>query len=725
MKRSNWKSNLLMTAAGATLLGVAPASIAAAQDTPSVQADVITVTAQRREESILDVSASVSAFDADDLSSIGVERLDDLASAFPSVFINTGNGLRSTEITVRGISSNTNNPGVEQAVGVFVDGVFQARPTTVNTNVYDLERLEVVRGPQSALYGKNTIAGAVNFITRGPGDEASFESVISVGEFNALSLYAGGDVIFSPNARARISVSSQTRDGYVENTVTGTDLDDQDEIGARVTFVADPTENLTLTFRGDIASNDTNGGSAEILNNGVLAGSPLADADPSDRQVAQDFDTVQERDVWGVSAQADWSLNSGVLTSITAFRNFEWFNAADNDFTFLNQLRSGISEDHDQFSQEIRFSSDTGGVFNYIIGAFYSQEDFATIANSVVGPDLGIYPTEQSLSIFADLETTSFSVFAQGEYLLSDQLSLTGALRYAEDEKEVTHSVIGDPFAIFSPNIPQSTLSRSDGEFTPSFSVNWEPDDVTLIYGSYARGYKSGGYNVFSITPTDTAEYEPEFVDSYELGLKRTLAGGALYLAGTLFYLEYTDLQVNSLLLVNGVPSFTTSNAASAETTGFELEGRLAVTEALSFTGSYSYNDASFDSFPNATPAGDDFSGNTLTQSPEHSLFLAGDFRTPIANGIELVLHGNLSYRSEIFFTNNNDPDLSQDGVTLFNARAGLSFDDDRWSVMAWGRNIGDEEYAVGRSNGVIIPGQQIQSLGAPQTWGVELRGRF
>lgn len=724
MRHTSFKTILYLSCAG-TMLASAPSGIAMAQGDVTAAPDVITVTTQRRAESILDVSASLSALGEADLEARGVERLDDIASAFPSVYINTGSGIRTTVVTVRGISSDTNNPGVEQAVGMFVDGVYQARPTTVNTNLYDLERLEVVRGPQSALYGKNTIAGAMNFITKGPGEEPSFEAAVSAGDFNALSLYAAGDVVFSPSARARVSVSSQTRDGYLENRFTGTDLNNRDELAGRLTFVAEPTDAFTFTLRGDFAENESNAGASEILANGVLAGGPLADADPFDREIAQDFDPVQEREVWGLSGQADWDFSGGVLTSITAFRHFDWFNSNDNDFTALNQLRSGISEDHDQFSQEIRYVSDTNGRFDYIVGAFYSREDFATVSNAVIGPDLGIYPSEVPLDIFGDIQTTSYAVFGQGDYVFTDALSVTFGLRYSEDEKEVTHSASGDPFAIFSPNLPETTRSRSDAEFTPSLALNWEPDSSTLLYASYARGYKSGGYNVFSISPTNDAEYDPEFVDSYEIGAKRSFAGGSLYLAGAIFYLEYTDLQVNSLILVGGTPTFTTSNAATAETTGFEIEGRWVATDSLSFSGGYSYNDASYDSFPNATPSGDDFSGNALTQSPDHSFSLAADFETPVTDTIDLVLHGDLSYRSEIFFAPNNDPDLTQGDLTLVNARAGFSFNDDRWSVMAWGRNLTDEDYAVSRNNGVIIPGQQTQALGAPRTWGVELRGRF
>lgn len=725
MTRSTTRRAFALSAAVSALSAGLAAAPAFAQDGEEADNDVIVVTAQRREQSILDVAASVSALGEEALDSRGVARLDDVASIFPNVYVNTGNGLRSTVITIRGIASEPNNPGVDQSVGVFVDGVYQSRPTSINTSLYDLERIEVIRGPQGALYGKNTIAGALNIITQGPGEEPSFDTVVSVGNYDAVNLFAAGDVIFSPKARARVSLSSQTRSGFIENTATGDDLDDQNEISGRITFVAEPSDALTVTLRADAASNDTNAGATEILDNGPLAGTPFADADPEDRIIAQDFNTVQERDVFGGSVQLDWALGGGTLTSLTAYREFEWYNANDNDFTVLNQLRSGITEDQDQISQELRFTSALGERFNYIVGAFYIRETLDTIANAVIGPDLGVYPDETPADIFADLVTTSYAVFGQGELFLSEEFSITTALRYSSDEKEITHSVTGDPFGLFSPDIAPRTITRTDEEFTPSVSLNWHPSDRFLAYASYGRGYKSGGFNAFSITPTNNAEYDPEFVNSYEIGLKTSVADGAIYLAGSVFMLDYTDLQVNQLVLVGGIPSFTTSNAASAEATGFELEANWSVSDALSLSASYSYIDASFDDFTNATSSGDDYTGNTLPQSPEHTFSVAGDLRAPVADGVAFIAHADVSYRSELFFSPENDPVLAEDATTLLNARAGFSFKEDRWTLLAWGRNLTDETYAVGRANGVIIPGQRTQNLGAPLTWGVEIRGQF
>lgn len=714
------RASLLAAAGGMALLCAVP--VAYAQS--SGGEEEIIVTAQRREQAITDVPGSVSAMGGAELAARGVDRLDAIASAFPNVFINSENGLRTTDITVRGISSEPNNPGIDQAVGVFIDGVYQGRPTTINTSVYDLDRVEVIRGPQGALYGRNTIAGAINFITQAPGRETSFDFAASGGEFDALTLYAGANLVVSPEAALRVSLSSQEREGLTQNSFTGVDMDNMDEVGGRLTFVLDATPDFRLTLRADAATNRTNAGALEVLDNGGFTGSPVADADPEDRSVAVNVDSQQDRDVWGGSIQADWSIGGGELTSLTAFREYQWWNVQDNDYTILDMLSSGIGEDQNQFSQELRYTSPTGGALDYIVGAYYLRESLDTIAHATIGEDLvAPYVGGEEARIYADLSVESYAVFAQGVYHFNDAWSVTGALRYSHDEKEITHSVQADPFELFGVSQAARDLSRSDDEVTPSVSVNWEPTPASLLYASFSRGYKSGGYNAFSITPTDDAEFAPEFVDSYELGYKTNLAGGAMYFAGSVFWLDYTDLQVNQLRNVGGIPTFTTSNAASAESFGIELEARWRPSANFSLTGAYAYLDASFNDFVDATAGGADYTGNRLPQAAEHSASISADFRSPLSDGIDLVIHGDATYRSEIFFGPSNEADFSQEGYALLNARAGLDLGD--WSVMAWGRNLTDETYATYRGGGVIDPTQRLQALGAPRTWGIELRGEF
>jgi iron complex outermembrane recepter protein len=722
------KPAVLSQAIRGLLLGTTAASCMAAPALSAAETTLeeVVVTATRRATSIQDVPIAISALTADALTQAGVNRVDDLASAVPNTFINTGGGLRTTSVTVRGISSNPNNPGVDPSVGVFVDGVYMSRPTTLNASLYDLERIEVVRGPQGALYGKNTIAGALNFISKLPTEEFTGEARLSYGNhadtsvFGVLSGALGSDRVLG-----RISGSFQQRDGLTKNLATGTQLDDIDSQSARATLLWKPMDTIDVIVRGDTSRDRTNAGSSEIYRNGAFEVTPLADASPWDRRVSNDRDTVQNRDTDGASLQIDVDAMDGVLTSISAYRQFDWHNVADNDFTVLNMLSSGIDENQSEWSQELRFVSGSDGPLQYVAGAFYSNQSLDTASVATVGPDLGIYPTEVQGVINADLTTESFAAYGQVAYDFAERWNATLALRYSNESKDVEHQQTGDPFQILLQDQPLQRLSRSDSELSPSASLTYEFSDVARAYASYGRGFKAGGYNVFSISMTDPAEYEPEVVDSYELGFKAMLADERVRLNAALFYMDYQDLQVNQLVLENGVPQFTTSNAASATSQGIEVELTAKVTDTLEGSLNYGYADATYDDFRNANLAGDDYSGNRLPEAAKHTVSAALDYHRLLGAALQFTARADVTYRSAAYFEPANVTDYEQGGYALLGARVGLASANGHWGVTAWGRNLADEDYVAFRGDGVIVPGQAIQTLGLPRTYGIELNVGF
>jgi len=737
-RRSGLRRGLFPTTALAAGLGVWAPS-AAAQGVEQV-----VVTAQKRQQTLQDVSASVSVLTGDTLDDAGVNRLDDIAGTMPNVLLSTASASRNSPITIRGISSEPNNPGVDPAVGVFVDGVYMSRPTTINTNLYDLERIEVIRGPQGTLYGKNTIAGAINFISRNPGDEFRVEGAVSFGTYGSRDVFGAVDVPLGEGAGLRVSGTLQQRDGLIENLVTGNDLNDVDEHGLKAALVFNPSDDLEIILRGDTSKADTANGALEVRDNGILTGSPLADADPFDRKIANDREAASNREISGISGEINWDVSGGTLTSIAAYRQFDWFNFNDNDYSPANFLSSGISEDQDEWSEELRFTSDEGGAFEYILGAFYAEQTYNTNSAATVGTDffpliagslppalvpvfLALYTADINASILADIETQSWAAFAQGTYHLTDALRVTAGLRYSIEDKDVTHSqaVTGDPFAILAAPSTPRTLSRSDREWSPSVALAYEFSETLSAYGSYSRGFKTGGYNVFSITPADDAEYEPEFVDTFEFGVKTIGLDGALVVNASAFWLGYTDLQVNQLVLVGGVPVFQTSNAAEAESKGLEIEAAWEPVAGLDFTASYGYLDATFEDYRNATAAGDDYTGNRLPRAPRHMFGASAQLVTPVANGVDLFARADLSHRASIFFESDNAARKSDDALTLLHLRAGLEFEAGRYGIYAWGRNVTDEDYPFFIVDGAILPGQVVQDLAPPATYGVEVRAAF
>ncbi|MEI9995589.1 MAG: TonB-dependent receptor [Rhizomicrobium sp.] len=706
---------------GGTALGTLAPAFAA-------EVETVVVTAEKRSQDIQSVPASISALSAEDIKNAGITRFQDFAATLPNVYIDERN-LRTTAISIRGIVSETNNPGIDQAVGVFVDGVYMGRPTTINTSLADIDRVEVIRGPQGTLYGKNTIAGAINVITALPGDAFDARATVDGGDYGYFlgTVSAGGPI--SDTVGGRISGTYERRDGFVKNTVTGTSLDDVNSLSARAAFTYKPADDLEFILRGDIAKDRTNSGAYDVLNNGALAGSPLADSNPNDRKIAENLDTVQNRDVWGTSLEANWSPGFGTLTSITAYRGFEWRNFADNDYTVLDLESSGINERQTQFSEELRFASPTGEALEYIVGLYYFNQQLDTDALATAGPDLAAlipgypYTNPEDITITGNVGTREFSVFGQLTYNVTDALSVTAGLRYADEHKTLIHSEIADPFQILAQTQAVRAIKMPESNLSPSANVAYKIDDDLRVYASYGRGFKSGGFNAFSVTPTDDARYKPEQVDSYEVGVKSEWFDRKLLFDVSAFHMDYRNLQVNQLLNVGGLPQFVTSNAAKAVSQGVETQVTAQPYDWLGLTLGYGYLDAHFSDYRHATPADDDYTDNRLVKAPGHTLSLASQIQAPITSGLDFTWHTELTYRSRYFFDTANQYD--QGPLTLVNMRIGLADSDGQWEATLWARNLFDTEYAIDRTAGAIVPGQVIQALGAPRTVGIEIRTKF
>ncbi len=701
----------------------------AQQAAPTAANDIVTleeiiVTAQRRPTSAQDTPISLTAISGSTLADSGVKRVEDIANMLPNVYIDSRN-LRGQNIAIRGISADLNNPGLDQGVGIFVDGVYMGRATATNQNLFDLERIEVLRGPQGTLYGKNAIAGAINYVTRLPGDETYAEGMLGYGNFDSVT---GSLLLSAPLVDDKLSASiggsiDQQR-GLIFNSLTGKHIDNRNGQNARAVIRARPNEDLDIILRGDISRDRTRSGAIEVLNDGAMTGTPLDQPDPRTRVVAQNRDPQSDRDAGGVSAEINLRTDAGTLTSLSAWRYSDWYNLGENDYTPLDILASGIREDQKQLSQELRFASAGSGPFDYVLGLYYFHQDLDTQARSIAGPDLGVYPYEVDGSIFADVVTNSYAAFSHGTYRLTDQVSLSGGLRFTKENKNVKHRQQGDPLQLLLPNIPLREISRSETNVSPSVSLNYKPEENLFFYLTFSQGYKSGGFNVFSISPTDDAEYEPEHVNNYEAGVKTTFLDRRLQIDASVYHLDYRRLQASQLLLINNLAVFQTSNAAKARSRGAEISLAARPVRELTLSATYGYVDATFPEYPNATSTGADYSGNRLPRAPRHNASAAVQYEVPVGGDLELFARAELSHRSHIFFAADNIH--GQDAVTLLNARIGIQdYAKGNWGVYLWGRNLTNVDYVIYREAGAIVPGQVIQSIAAPRTYGLELRGRF
>ena len=698
----------------------------------------IIVTAQKRAADVQDVPISMSVFGSEVLERGGVARIEDFVGLAPNVFVNFNDSIRATAISMRGILSDPNNVGIDQAVGVYVDGVYMARPTTINTGLFDLDRIEVLRGPQGTIFGKNTIAGAIHFVSRKPDAEPEAAVTLRAGNLNYQLARFVGNVPLSDSVALRGSLQYERRDGFLQNAA-GPDNNDLDNVNARLSLLMAPSDDLEIVVRADAARDRTNAGANEILvPSPLFAGPPFnspQDVDPWDRRIKDAESSHQDRDVVGASVEVNWSVGPGTLTSISAFRAFEWDNFQTTDNTEFDIFGTGILEDEDQVSQEIRFAGATQQL-EYVAGAYYFRQSMDAEAFARIGVDvfavfggpLGALPAPDSGFIDIFTENESFAVFGQVDYALSDRLVLTGGARFTTEDKRIDHELFGDSCCGFVPTVPKSSFERTDEEPSYLAGIKWIAGDDVMTYLTYSRGFKAGGYNAFAFALVQSdgspADFEPELVDNIELGIKSTFVGGRLQLNASVFHVDYQDLQVNQLIPNDqGIIDFVTSNAAEAESEGVEIELLARPSEALTVQAGYGYTNAEYVSFPGATPAGDDFSGNRLAQSPEHSFGAVIDYRRPVSARWDLSVHGQYVYRSDRYSDPGNTPEFEADSYGLVDARIGLSNKSSGFGIHLWGRNLLDEDYAIvlGPGSGAFSPGSIFQSIGIERTYGIEV----
>ena len=738
-------------------------------ETESFYLSEIIVTATKKPQSLQDVSIAVSAFSATALVDSGVQGIKDIDGFIPNVRISSAGGVRNTPITIRGIVSDPNGPGIEQAVGVYVDGVYMGRPTTINSALYDLERIEVLRGPQGTLFGKNTVAGALNISTKLPTTEPQTEIAATYGNYNAFTLYGAVSGQLSDNVLARFSATRKERDGFLENSL-GPDNQDEDATALRLTLVYEPTDALQMIFRADGARDRTQNGASQILVNG-LATQLLGYSAPTnigDRKIDDAPSAFQNRDVWGGSVEVNWELEAGTLTSITAVRGYEFSNDASLESSALDFGSSRISEKQVQYSQELRLTADVNDKLSYIAGLYFFKQDLDTnpqaFLNSAMDELFSVYAgmglfnsqfggltvldasSGPGQNINADLNDESYAAFGQATYQLNENLSVTAGLRYTLEKKAIKYYEFNQFFAEFlvdftplggaisafpvAPSIDDVSSSFDDDEVSGMLALNYNLNSDVLLYGSYSRGFKSGGFNAFNLVQPDgsIAQFQPENADSYELGFKSMLLNNRVRLNAAVFYLDYQDLQVNQLQSVEGgLPVFVTTNAASAKSSGVELEVLALLSEGLELQFAYGYNDSQYEDYTNATAAGDDFSNNHMQQSPAESTSAAMQYTLAVSNEWNLKSRAEIKYRGSYYKDPANTLELAQGGYSITNLRVGFVNESTGTELMLWGRNIFDKQYTTSKTftDASIFPGHITGRLGNPRTYGIEMRMTF
>jgi len=749
-------STLMTQASCAALLSSVFALSINAQDTSDTEEflfEEIVVTAQKREQSIMDVPVAVTNIGEDELEARGFARVDDLAFALPNVSIVTPSDARAVQFTIRGITGQTLFPGAESSVGIFVDSLYLNNPIAQNFDILDIERVEVLRGPQGTLFGKNTAAGVINLVTKKPDDEFTGFVGAEYGNYDKLRLRGR---ISGPIVEDRVSGSLSAvynkRDGYIRNTFLNSDLNTQDSYSFRGALRFTPSEQLEINLTG------------EYLDEQRVPSTP--DSTPFDREDEIDTDMVEDRQVYGSSLNISYELENGIsITSISAYRAYDWARIGDDDGTELPAFVSPVSEKTWQFSEELRIASADDQDLTWMLGLYYLHTDLEGGSQPEVNPDLvfqlnvgltctdlftfqflGLgFPPDVAAATAAgfcapgtgdnqlSLVSDTYAAFGQVEYAITDKLKLTAGLRVSSEEKSFSNqqAALNPGFVL---ELPLTEFERTDSSVTPKFALSYQPNDDLTIYASASAGTKSGGFNTSPVANPGqllTTEYQEENLWSYEIGVKAEFwdGKGRLGLAG--FYIDYSDLQVFRFEeAAPGVFSSRIANAASATSKGIEAELTLTPSANVIIKSNMGYTDSSYDEFTNCgidatTFAVLDCSGNRLTNAPEITGNINATYVWPIPGSetLNLMFNGEWAYRGETFYDVFNNDAARQGPTSLFNANITLMDSENGWSIAAYGQNLFNEKYIT-----ISIPGfagQQISELGAPRTYGLRVSGKF
>ncbi len=747
--------------------------------------EVITVTARHKVESLQSTPIAVSAFSADQLQDEKISGLEDISGRVPGFQMNMYNSSEP-ELFMRGIGSDVESAGAAAAVGMYIDGVYISRGTGAAMDLYDLQSVEVLRGPQGTLYGKNVVGGAINFITKRPVDgemEGSVEATL--GDYGLIETkgYITGSL--TDNVAGKISASSVTRDGYGKNTHTGNEADDLSRTSVRGQLLFTPSSDLEILLTAGYSETDA---TPRMKHMAIPSDRNAAFVSSNPRDDESSVDNYEDSENSSFSMQIDYDTSFGRLTSITAYRS--------NDYSIYENAAAGLvdstlffdpwawgpcegtdyrtcstpediasmqaddewlslkAEESSQFSQELRLSGGDDD-FSWLVGAFYMEEDIerneavhywfdtpwgTTVGNNETPWDaldenwnyVGSFD-DSTLGNTTNNITTSYALFGNATFALTEKLSITAGLRWSEDEKEFDGTAYGRRFdnatglhTDIDGNLVERyafETSNSWDEWTPSVNLDYQASKDTFYYVSVAKGYKAGGYNGEGMSKAEEAmtTFLPEVAWNYETGFKVQAMEDRLRVNGAIFYTDYTDIQ-STVWVETGenTPDNLTVVNGSGAAQGFELEVIALLTEQLTVSGSYGYLNAEFND--ELIIDGEDLDGNKMRRSPEHSFNINATYEWELADIGELSARIAYQYTSEFFFDNSNDPLTEIESQSNVDASIMLRSFDDSWSVQLWVKNATDELNMASATNYLDTVFSVYQ---APRTFGLTATHRF
>lgn len=816
------RSSIFLRRAVAVVLSLAtlPAIGQGADTTNERSIENVIVTAQKREQNLQDVPIVVTAVSEQLLKDTGVRDIKDLALLTPGLLVTSTSNESFTTARIRGIGTVGDNPGLESSVGIVIDGVYRPRNGVGFGDLGELERIEVLKGPQGTLFGKNTSAGVINVVTKKPSFDFGADVELSTGNYGAMEGAASITGPLAEKLAGRLYIASRERDGLLDID-RGAGPRQEDEDGdrkfktARGQLLLQPSESLEVRLTGDFTDRDENCcaapqlvisptavgvGTAAILN-ALSPGAYTNPPDPFSRLAHSNRNTKQDVTDKGASMEINWDmegLGGATLTSVTAWRDWETVNGQDSDFTTVDILYrnpdGNFANQFEQISQELRLAGETDRLA-WLVGLFYAGEDldsrnqllygnaFQTYFNLLLSGALAAFPASwrggQGTQDVYGQDSTSWALFTNNSFKVTDALELTVGVRYTDESKDLdtqyvnTHAAGGpqgcsilrsNPAFVNSasaatifgigcatyadPIFNNLTTSQSldEDEISGTAKLAYRFTDNVMTYLSYARGYKAGGFNLdrertgnSALNPgtpggiavdVDT-HFEKELVDSYEVGAKTQWFSDSLLLNAAVFYQDYQDFQLNTFTGIQ----FVVTSLPQVVSQGVDLDTVwYTPLEQLSIQGGVTYTETEIEDYGSALAFfRPERKNDTLSFAPKWMASLSATFEQPIGSSLLFRSNVGAKYTSEYNTGSNLDPRKIQDAITLVNARLGIGSADEHWMVEAWALNLTDEEYiqvafdaTLQGSSATAVATSTIDAfLGAPRTYGVTARFKF
>jgi len=745
------KRKYLSMAIGGILL--APAAFVQAQEqqataagTQATQLDEVTVTARRRSESIQDVPVAVSAFGEEQIKDLQASTVEGLQGAVPNMNIAQGRGsANSVNVFIRGIGQPDALQTFDPGVGMYVDDVYYSRINGALFSLFDIQQLEVLRGPQGTLYGKNSTGGAIKLTTKNPFDNEGGAVEVTAGDYGRLEgrFYVSGQL--SDTVAGSIAGAKITNDGYVKDADTGKRYNDDDTEALRLKLAFKPTENFSAVLSLDTTKQDAaltlGRPMANLVQTSLAPGGAIVlkpgETGEWNRRARTSFDDGQGQYLKhsGASLAMDWDINEQwTLKSISSYRKLKTESYIDIDASEYELGDVLVALDQNQKSQEFQLHYDNGSNLHATFGAYYMkenvpsyQEAYADDLFSFLGAKVPFLRT-----IDDDLTTTSTAAFAHVNWEFVPSWTVAAGVRWTKDKKDYERSTStfwGAPFAGLNGTVAFDA-NASWTAVTPSISLQKAFSDNLMGYVSANRGFKSGGFNGRANTVYDTehAKFDPEYVWTYELGLKGSSADHRFRGSAAAFYSNYGDFQAR---VSQDVGTFPVLNAAKLNIKGIELEGSALLGESTTLSAQVGWMDAKYDKFEDfrLDPSYPGFDPNVshahVPFSPDWTARVALQHVFPLGDSGSLTLGGDVSYRSETWLSVDNRAVLSQDAYTLLGAYGVWDSPQMSWQVRAGVRNLTDKQYMTEGQEFASVGNIQTAYYGLPRNWYVSVRYNF